>query len=252
MARRRRRSSSAIAISRRASPTARRRGSIAVWLAEVQRFLPAPHADHPPRHPARNGARAEGGRARSIRARPAAAGARAGELPAPGRGARLAADRRGAREGRRSPPPSSARCAHDSRRRKPRDLGTPASRSAPAHASSVAPVVHTSSTSTTIRRPARLAAPRRRRRAQRRHGRCPWRRLCRQVICGGVARARSSAATTGRPSRAARRTRLVEATGPGAPPVQRHGHHHVRVAEQVGGRPRRRAQAPPSSDARRT
>ncbi len=34
--------SSAIATSRRASPTAKRRGSIAAWLTEIQRFLPPP------------------------------------------------------------------------------------------------------------------------------------------------------------------------------------------------------------------
>ena len=89
---------------------------------------------------------------RSLRARPGAAGARARELPAPGGRpgwVRLDGERPKDVDRRRT---SSAPSRHDSRRRKRAHLAHAAlPSSARAHASSVAPVVLTSSTSTTIR-----------------------------------------------------------------------------------------------------
>ena len=127
-------------------------GLDAAWLREIQRFLPPPHLtillDIAPETAAGRKATAP----RPVRARPGAAGPRPRELPPAGGGAGLGAPRRRARRRPRSPPTSFGRSRHDSGCRHRADLAAPAARSTRAHASSVAPVVLTSSTST-IRSP---------------------------------------------------------------------------------------------------
>ena len=96
-----RRSSSAIATSRRASPTARRRGSIRRGCADMQRYLPPPDLTILLDIAPETAAGRKTAESRSVRARPGAAVARARELSPPGAGGRLAAPRRRARQGRR-------------------------------------------------------------------------------------------------------------------------------------------------------
>ena len=68
-------------------------------------------ADHPARHRAGDRRAAQGGRSRSLRARPGDAGARARELPAPGGASRTGSSSTASVRRTRSPPTSSARCA---------------------------------------------------------------------------------------------------------------------------------------------
>ena len=69
------------------------------WLADMQKLPAAADADDPARHRAGDRRPAQGGRPRSLRARPRAAGARARELPPPGRRRRLGRARRRADQG---------------------------------------------------------------------------------------------------------------------------------------------------------
>ena len=94
---------SATATLPRASPMAKRRGSIRRGCADIQRFLPPPDLTDPAGYRAGNSGAAEGGGPRSLRARSAAAVARARQLPAPGR----------------RPPDGSASTASDRDRRSP-------------------------------------------------------------------------------------------------------------------------------------
>ena len=176
------------------SPTARRRASIRAWLTEIQRFLPPPDLtillDIAPETA---GGRKAAGRD-SLRARSRAAGARARELPPPGRRAGVGPPRR------RSAPKAEVHRRRHSRGRDAtraavtaRTSRAPASRSTRAHASSVAPVVLTSSTSTT-QQSAHVRTPRRSANASRT---LAWRRAAGRSVCAASCGGAASARTTG-------------------------------------------------------
>ena len=76
-------------------------GSTPVWLADIAAIPAGARADDSARHRAGNRRAAQGGRSRSLRARPRPALARARQLPPPGAAGRMAAARRRARQGRR-------------------------------------------------------------------------------------------------------------------------------------------------------
>ena len=126
----------------------------------------------------------------------------------------------------------------------PRESALPPSAPAPrarrppsaasAHASSVAPVVLTSSTSTTQAPRSRGSCSRRRRHPRRGGANAPRtlrRRRCRAQaeLRRRSARTRRSAWTTGRPRSPREVLRLVEPARVLAPPVQRHRHGEVRA-----------------------
>ncbi len=176
-------------------------GIDAAWLGEIQRFLPAPHLtillDIAPDTAVGRKAAARDRFERDLdAARP-----RAGELSPPGRRVQLGAPRRRAREGgRRGRRHSRGR---DTTRAAVTALtsAAPAARTTSAHASSVAPVVLTSSTRT-IRSPSSCG------RAYQRLSANAFRMFsCRasagRSVCEGVARVRRRASTIGTPSRAA-------------------------------------------------
>ncbi len=112
--------------------------------------------DDPARHRARHRGGPQGGGARPLRARSRAARSRPGELSPSGRRVQLGAARRRAGEGETSRPTSFARSRHDSGCRHRADVRGAGRAHDAAHASSVAPVVLTSSTRT-IRSPSSWA-----------------------------------------------------------------------------------------------
>ena len=177
------------------------------WLADLQKFLPPAwltiFLDIAPE----TATAAEGRRSRPVRTGPRAAESRSRELPAPGGRAGLGGGRRRAIQGRhrrgrlqRGGLTTRATVAARTSR-------TPMAISARAHASSVAPVVLTSSTSTTTApwsggmpggvRLRGANAPRTLR----------WRCAAGRPVCVGVARTRRSAAHTGGPPAPSRRAR---------------------------------------------
>ena len=137
-------------------------------------------------------------------------------------------------------------CCHGSRHRQRPHLAQPLPPATPAHASTVAPVVITSSTRTTTRRAvtrgrARVGATRGARRRTRR-ARCDRRSSAGRPACGGPRARRRSTRQTGSPSARRQVIGLIEAPRDSAQRMERHRHD---------GRRRQRATSAPADRARR-